>query len=87
MAEVLTRQIAKEYRDRAKTLPANGLQDIGDRRKLRLELQNRCNLTELEAVNIINGYYIDLYKRMSEMREEERLMKEKEDGNADRVQG
>lgn len=79
MAEILTRKIANEYTARAKRLPSNGLQDIGDRRKLRLELQNRCNLTELEAVNIINGYHIDLYIRISEIREEERLMKEKEE--------
>ena len=85
MAEVLTKQIAKEYRDRARLLPPNGLQDIGVRRKLRLELQNRCDLTELEALNIINGYHIDLYVRISEIREEERLMKEKEDGDADGV--
>ena len=38
MAELLTRKIAYEYRDRAKLLPLNGLQDIGDRRKLRVEL-------------------------------------------------
>lgn len=85
MAELLTRKIANEYIARAKRLPPNGLQDIGDRRKLRIELQNRCNLTELEAINIINGFYIDLYIRISEIREEERLMKEKEDDNG--VQG
>ena len=83
--EALTKTIATEYRQRAERLPPNGLQDIGDRRKLRLELQNRCNLTELEALNIINGYHVDLYVRISEIREEERLMKEKEDGDADRV--
>ncbi len=81
MADLLTRKIAKEYMTRAKRMPPNGLQDIGDRRKLRIELQNRCNLTELEAVNVINGYHTDLYIRISEIREEERLMKEKEDGN------
>lgn len=56
LVEVLTRAIANEYRDRALLLPSNGLQDIGGRRKLREELQTRCNLTELQAVNIINGF-------------------------------
>lgn len=56
--EILTRAIANEYRDRALLLPSNGLQDIGERRKLREELQARCNLTELQAVNIINGFHI-----------------------------
>ncbi len=37
--EILTRAIANEYRDRALLLPSNGLQDIGERRKLREELQ------------------------------------------------
>lgn len=77
MAELLTRKIANEYRDRAKLLPPNGLQDIGDRRKLRVELQNRCNLTELQAVNIINGFYIGDYVAIEEMKE--RLRKEQEE--------
>lgn len=77
MAELLTRKIANEYRDRARQLPPNGLQDIGDRRKLRIELQNRCNLTELQAVNIINGFHIGDYVAIEEMKE--RLRKEQEE--------
>ena len=79
MAEVLTRKIAIEYRDRARLLPPNGLQDIGDRRKLRVELQSRCNLTELEAVNIINGYHIGDYVVLAERRERERKKREQEE--------
>lgn len=59
--ELLTHDIAYAYRDRAKTLPHNGMQDIGERRELRRELQERCSLTELEAINIINGFHIDTY--------------------------
>ena len=73
MAEVLTKEIANEYRDKAKLLPPNGLQDIGDRRKLRIELQERCNLTELEAVNIINGFHVGIYVTIAERREAERI--------------
>ena len=79
MAEVLTRKIANEYRDRARLLPPNGLQDIGDRRKLRVELQSRCNLTELEAVNIINGYHIGEYAVLAERREREKKKREQEE--------
>ena len=79
MAEVLTRKIANEYRDRARLLPPNGLQDIGDRRKLRVELQSRCNLTELEAVNIINGYHIGDYVVLAERRESEKRKREQEE--------
>lgn len=68
LVEVLTRAIANEYRDRALLLPSNGLQDIGERRKLREELQTRCNLTELQAVNIINGFHIPDYVRIAEVR-------------------
>lgn len=81
MAEVLTQEIANEYRNRARLLPPNGLQDIGDRRKLRIELQDRCNLTELEAVNIINGFHISIYITIAERREAERIRKEQEEGN------
>lgn len=66
--EILTRAIANEYRDRALLLLSNGLQDIGERRKLREELQARCNLTELQAVNIINGFHIPDYARIAEVR-------------------
>lgn len=59
--ELLTESIAYEYRDRATKLPYNGMQDIGERRRLRQELQERCGTTELEAVNILNGYHIDVY--------------------------
>lgn len=59
LVEVLTRAIANEYRDRALLLPSNGLQDIGERRKLREELQ---------AVNIINGFHIPDYVRIAEVR-------------------
>ena len=59
--ELLTEDIAREYRDRAAKLPYNGMQDIGERRRLRLELQERCGVTELEAINILNGFHIDVY--------------------------
>lgn len=67
--EALTRKIANEYRDRARLLPQNGQQDIGARRELRMELQARCNLSELEAVNIINGYCIREYVEAAGKRE------------------
>lgn len=76
MAELLTKKIAMEYRDKARLLPENGLQDIGARRALRIELQARCNLTELAAVSIINGYHIGDYVALEHRKE--RLEKEQE---------
>lgn len=78
MAEVLTMQIAKEYTDRAKCLPPNGFQDTGQRRALRLELQSRCNLTELQAVNIVNGFHVKDYVVNEERKELERQRKEED---------
>lgn len=59
--ELLTPKIANEYRDRVKALPYNGMQDIGEHRALRRELQERYGVTELEAVNILNGRHITDY--------------------------
>ena len=56
--EWLTLEIAEEYKRKAQMLPDNGGQDIGPRRKLREELQLRCGLTELEAINILNGNHM-----------------------------
>ena len=58
MAELLTREIVNEYRERLADLPDNCNQDIGERRKLRKELQLRCGLTEVQAINVINGHHM-----------------------------
>lgn len=70
LVETLTREIANEYRKGAMLLPTNGLQDVGERRELRKELQVRCNLTELQAVNIINGFHIPDYVRIETIKAE-----------------
>ena len=36
-------------------------EELGERRRLRQDLQERCGITELEAINIINGFHIDTY--------------------------
>lgn len=56
--EWLTQEAAEEYRAKAIQLADNGRQDIGERRKLRIELQEKYGLLEIEAVNIINGFGI-----------------------------
>lgn len=55
--EKLTEEIANEYRKKALRLPENGGQDIGEWRKLRIELQERCGLTQVQAVNILHGMH------------------------------
>ena len=76
MAEVLTKAIAEEYVRRARKLPENGMQDIGERRELRLELQKRCGLTDLQAVNIVNGDHVKDYVMIAGYREREQMQKE-----------
>lgn len=60
-AEWLSHDICKEYMRKAKELAGSSGTDTGQRRALRIELQNRCDITELEALNILNGHDIGLY--------------------------
>lgn len=55
----LTSEICQEYRQRALEIDRNEYRDIGERRKLRIELQEKCDILEIEALNIINGLYHD----------------------------
>lgn len=61
MAELLTKNIAREYQKRVSRLPDKSLQDIGERRKLRIDLQERCGLSELQAINVLNNRFVDDY--------------------------
>lgn len=81
--EFLTLKIANEYRKRAAILPNDSMQDIGERRNLREELQNRCGITELEAVNIINGYHVGTYIAKYERRMEELAREHKDDAGVE----
>lgn len=76
MAEVLTKAIAEEYMRRARKLPENGMQDVGERRELRIELQKRCGLTDLQAVNIVNGDHVKDYVMIAAYKEREQIRKE-----------
>ncbi len=60
--ELLTHEIAYTYWEKAAALSYNGMQDTGERRALRVELQERCGLTELEAINIVNGFHANTYR-------------------------
>ena len=59
--EWLTIEICRESKRRADMLPSNDGKDIGERKKLRIELQERCHLQPIEAMNILNGLYWDIY--------------------------
>lgn len=59
--EWLTEDICKEYQNRASLLDHNDGQDTGAWRTLRLELQERCNIPEVMAINILRGRNINDY--------------------------
>ena len=56
---VLTVQVVNEYIERAVQL--SGTEDTGARRALRMELQSKYGVTEIEAINILNGMHIKQY--------------------------
>ena len=39
---------------------------VNEYRKLRQELQRRCGLTELQAINILNGFHVRDYLTIKE---------------------
>ena len=55
----LTKDIAINYCIKAKRIKEP--QDIGERRALKNKLMMQYIVTELEAINILNGYHIDDY--------------------------
>ena len=59
--EWLTIEACQEYYNRAQALPPNGCQDIGERRRLRIELQEKYGIAEIEAINIVNGFHFQEY--------------------------
>ncbi len=64
----LTAEAAVEYQKRARRISMLGGQDIGARRALREEFQEKFGLLEIEAINILNGFhsafYVEKYRRI-----------------------
>ena len=67
IGEWITEEDVRVYQEKAKAINTNG-QDIRTTRELRLELQKRFGLLEIEAINILNGFhaasYIKKYERI-----------------------
>ena len=61
--EILTEELAAEYRKRALNIGTTSNLYVGEIRRLANELRNRCEITELEAINILNGNHILEYVR------------------------
>ncbi|MBR4182407.1 MAG: hypothetical protein IKQ56_01160 [Lachnospiraceae bacterium] len=69
--EWLTYEIAMDYYHRAESIPCNDRSDTGIRNVLRKEIQEKYGVTEIEAVNILSGYFIadyaERYRRIKEL--------------------
>lgn len=63
----LTQEIAREYQRKVATLTEGHGQNIGRRSELRDELMQMCGVTEIEAINILNGYNVEDYIRKYEI--------------------
>lgn len=57
----LTKAICDKYRNKALELNEENPLDIGARRAFRIELQELCGISEIWAINIINGHHVDAY--------------------------
>ena len=68
--EWLTFEACNYYREKAKKYNKVNGQDAGMKRELRIELQNRYGLLDIEAINILNGFYasfyVEKYRRIKE---------------------
>jgi len=77
-----TKEVADEYLERAKQL-GDSQNDVGSRRLLRMELQQKYGLLEVEALNVLNGYhiqeYVEKYKRIKEQKPTEIIRRSKDD--------
>lgn len=60
-AEWLTQEVCDKYREAAKEINEFDPQDIRRHRELRWEIQQKYGLTEIEAINILNGNNISDY--------------------------
>jgi len=69
--EWLTMEVVAAYQKRAMRLTTPGNQDVGARRMLRKDLQERYGLLEIEAINILNGFhaafYVEKYRRIRDV--------------------
>jgi len=66
--EPLSKEICKQFQERAKQI--SNCADVGAFRELRIELQNRCGVTEIQAINILNGRHVSEYINQYRMAQE-----------------
>lgn len=66
--EWLTKEICLKYKEEAQSINEFDSQDVRKHKELRMELQERYGLTQIEAINILNGNniadYVNKYNRV-----------------------
>ena len=74
----ITMSVVDTYRKKALQIKNNTHEDTGEMRVLRIELQKEYGLTEIEAINILNGYAVsDIIKKYERIRYRIELKKTK----------
>jgi hypothetical protein len=63
--ECLTQEICADYRKQAKGINDHSMSNLAFAR-LSNELVDRCGITEVQAINILNGYFIKDYVAIQE---------------------
>ena len=59
----LTKEVCDEYHRRAMLLPGDA-KNVGEKRNLMIEFQEKYGVTEVQAINILDGKYKDEYVRI-----------------------
>ena len=72
--KVLSHEIAVRYYKKAKRLRKNDGQDSGEFRMLKIELMKECDVTEIEAINILNGFHVSDYVKKYELISEAKVL-------------
>lgn len=66
----LTEDAVTYYQKKVRECSQTNARDAGTRREIRKELQERYGLLEIEAINILNGFYakhyIEKYRRIKD---------------------
>ena len=81
-AEWLTWEICDYYMDKAKNIRNRSMAD-GEFAGLCKELMTRCDVTEVQAINILNGYHFNEYIRYHELLRDPNGLDKKKDSDSE----
>lgn len=65
----INEEAVEVYQKRIKECSLFSREDVGERRRLRIEFQKQYGLNEIEALNIANGFHVTSYLKKYELLE------------------